>query len=245
MTNHTVHLTPLLRLMLLGILWSGLILSAVAQNDETRAYQEAPLIVDHSFDQKTWKKESKGLRYTVKANSRVIEPERPNTGSGAVNRPRGTLSAKDISRFLLFLLGLGVVVFIIYRLVGGNAVLANRSIERRAPVRLEDIESNLHEADVESFLDKAIREENYRLAIRLYYLAIIKKLSAKGYIQWKKEKTNGHYLREMRQNKHPETKNFRDVTRVFERVWYSTIPFDGGQFKEVRLSFNELLKTLK
>lgn len=245
MTNHTIYTTWLLRCLLLGLLWSGLVLGAVAQNEETEAYQNAPLLVDRSFDQNTWKQESKGLRYTVQSNSRVIEPERNNAGQAPINRPRGSLTAKDVSRLILILLGLGVVMFIIYRLVGGNAVLANRSIERRAPVRLEDIESNLHEADVESFLDKAIREENYRLAIRLYYLAIIKKLSEKGYIQWKKEKTNGHYLREMRQNKHPETKNFRDVTRVFERVWYSAIPFDGGQFKEVRLSFNELLQTLK
>lgn len=231
--------------MLLGLLWGGLILSVYAQNDATRAYQEAPLIVERSFDTETWKKQSKGLRYTVRAKSQVIEPERPNVAPISLDTPQSGMTAKSISRFLLILLGLSIVIFIFYRLVGGNAVLTNRSIERRTPVRLEDIETNLHEADVESFLDKAIREENYRLAIRLYYLAIIKKLSQKGYIQWKKEKTNGHYLREMRQNKHPETKKFRDVTRVFERVWYSTIPFDGGQFKEVRLSFNELLQTLK
>lgn len=245
MTNTILYHTRLLRLMLLSLLWSGLILSVYAQNDATRIYQEAPLIVERNFDMKTWKEQSKGLHYTVRAKSQVIEPERPNVTPPTINTPQSSMTAEGVSRFLLMLLMLGVVIIIIYRLVGGNVVLSNRSIERRTPMRLEDIETNLHEADVESFLDKAIREENYRLAIRLYYLAIIKKLSQKGYIQWKKEKTNGHYLREMRQNKHPETKSFRDVTRVFERVWYSTIPFDGGQFKEVRLSFNELLQTLK
>ena len=245
MTNTIIYNTGLWRFLLLGWLWMGTLVAGLAQNDASRAYQAAPLGIERSFDAQTWKKQSKDLRYTVRSNSRVVEPKRNNTAPNTVNRPRSGMTAKEVSRFLLILLGLGVVIFILYRLVGGNAVLANRSIERRTPVRLEDIESNLHEADVESFLDKAIRQENYRLAIRLYYLAIIKKLSEKGYIHWKKEKTNGHYLREMRQNKHPETKSFRDVTRVFERVWYSTMPFDGGQFKEVRLGFNELLQTLK
>lgn len=230
----------------IGLLWCCLVVWSQAQNDATQAYQNEPLVVHEGFDNTTWKKEAGDLRYTVKPSSSVVKPE--VAANPTRNRALGTgdgIDGRTLSRLLLILLGLGVVVFVIYRLVGGNAVLSNRSIERRTPVRLEDIETNLQNADVESFLDKAIRQQEYRLAIRLYYLAIIKKLSQKGYIHWRKEKTNGQYLQELRQKKHPKTKDFREVTRVFERVWYSTMPFDGGQFQEVRLGFNELLKTLK
>ena len=228
------------------VLWSLAALPSQAQdNDATKAYQAQPLVTNNGFDNATWQSKTKNLRYTVRAQSTVIRPQQVNNPPPPSGRRVNQIDGKALARTLLFLLGLILVVFVLYRLIGGNAVLTNRGIERRKPVRLEDIETNLQEADVESFLDKAIREGQHRLAIRLYYLAIIKQLAQKGYIQWKKEKTNGQYLRELRQRQYPKTKDFRDATRIFERVWYSTLPFDGGQFKEVRLNFDNLLNTLK
>lgn len=231
--------------LLLLLLGSAVLAQAQTPvNDASRAYNNQPLGTTTPFQQGDWEQQTKGLKYTVRAQSEVISLEQNNTVNPPPRQVRGETDGRTVARMLLFLLGVLVVVFVIYRLVGGNAVLTNRNIQRR-PVRLEDIEKNLQEADVESFLDKAIREQKYRLAIRLYYLAIIKKLAEKGYIHWKKEKTNGQYLRELRKKKNAQAKAFREVTRVFERVWYSTMPFDGNQFKEVRLGFNELLNNIK
>lgn len=127
----------------------------------------------------------------------------------------------------------------------GDAVLVNKEVKRRKPVTLAEIETNLQEADVEGFLKQALADKDYRLAIRLYYLAIIKELSAKGVIEWKKDKTNGHYMRELRSKNHPKLKDFRAVTRIFEYVWYSNMAFDGGQFEEVRINFKDLLASIK
>ena len=64
-------------------------------------------------------------------------------------------------------------------------------------------------------------------------------------ITWKKDKTNGHYMNEMRRSNHPKLQEFRSVTRVFEYVWYSDTQFDGGKFEEVRTDFKSLLTALK
>jgi hypothetical protein len=32
---------------------------------------------------------------------------------------------------------------------------------------------------------------------------------------------------------------------MFEYVWYSNMAFDGGQFEEVRIDFNNLLQSIK
>ena len=50
---------------------------------------------------------------------------------------------------------------------------------------------NLKEADIDSFLDDALRNQDYRLTVRLMYLNIIKSLANKELINWKIDKTNG------------------------------------------------------
>ena len=54
----------------------------------------------------------------------------------------------------------------------------------------EKIEENIHESDLDKFIKQAESEEKYNLAIRLYYLAIIKELSLGKLIKWKRNKTN-------------------------------------------------------
>src|SRR5690606_20168955 len=55
---------------------------------------------------------------------------------------------------------------------------------------VEDIEA----IDVETALERAIKEGNFRLAVRLYYLDLLKRLNETGVIVWKKDKTNRDYL---------------------------------------------------
>lgn len=215
-------------------------------NTATKAYQETPLR-KRSFDTKDWNAAADGMKYTTKPRARKTR-RRANTDLELnpnldISPPAFTF--RDFAETALIFLAVLVLVYVIFKAVGGDAILVSRQIERNKPIRLEDLETNLHEADVESFLDKSIREGNYRLAIRLYYLAIIKELSLKGIIEWKKDKTNGQYLRELRKNKYANLQAFRNVTRIFEYVWYSTMGFDQGKFKEVQLEFQQLLQTFK
>ena len=47
---------------------------------------------------------------------------------------------------------------------------------------------------------------------------VIKKLSEKEFIKWKKDKTNGQYARELRGTEYELP--FRKLTRIFESLWY-------------------------
>ncbi|MGH1336273.1 MAG: DUF4129 domain-containing protein [Aureispira sp.] len=212
------------------------------ENDATALYQQEQ-VGTQTFDATVWTKTSKDMKFSTKPQVKKI-PKQVNSAPTPVNRqanPNTVFSARS----LLLLVAVLLLIFVIYRAVAGNAILINKPIERRQPVALKDIETNLQEADVEGFLAQSLKQKDYRLAIRLYYLAIIKELSAKGLIDWKRDKTNGQYLRELRKQNYPQLKAFRGVTRVFEYVWYSNMTFDGGQFEEVRIDFNNLLQSIK
>jgi hypothetical protein len=220
-------------------------------NDATKAYQSETLQVK-KFDKAEWKASAEGMKFSKKPKTKKKKKEKvtsTSNGTGTVAPPPprepSTFSFKDFAQTLLIFLAVMILAFVVFKVVAGDAILVNKEVKRRKPVTLDEIETNLQEADVEGFLKQALADKDYRLAIRLYYLAIIKELSAKGAIEWKKDKTNGHYMRELRTKKHPKLKDFRSVTRIFEYVWYSNVAFDGGQFEEVRINFKDLLASIK
>jgi len=235
----------------LMLLFLGGFSSESYANDATKAYQSERLKVQ-KFDKADWKVSSKGMKFSKKSKTRKTKKTKTTnntngTGTVAPPPPRqpSTFTFKDFAQTLLIFLAVIILAFVVFKVVAGDAVLVNKDIKRRKPVTLAEIETNLQEADVEGFLKQALADKDYRLAIRLYYLAIIKELSAKGVIEWKKDKTNGHYMRELRSKNHPKLKDFRAVTRIFEYVWYSNMAFDGGQFEEVRVNFKDLLAAIK
>lgn len=222
--------------LLLGqsVLWAQ-------ENDATQSYQKERLRTQ-VFDAKVWQNTAKDMKFSTKPQVKKVPRQVNNSTPIQTTTNRSTVfSARSLLLFIAVLL----LIFVIYKAVAGNAILINKPIEHRRPIALKDIETNLQEADVESFLAESLQQKDYRLAIRLYYLAIIKELAAKGFIDWKRDKTNGQYLRELRRKQYPQLKAFKSVTRVFEYVWYSNMAFDGGQFEEVRIDFNNLLQSIK
>ena len=106
-------------------------------------------------------------------------------------------------------------------------------------IDLNNIEENLETAELDPIIKKAIAAKNFPLAIRLYFLAILKELTLAGAIAWKKDKTNRIYVQEMQP--HPLVETFRTVTAIFERVWYGDAPLDETGFQSIQPSFQNLL----
>ena len=110
-------------------------------------------------------------------------------------------------------------------------------------LKLEKIEENLHRADLESFILQALKQEEYALALRLYYLSILKELSQRKAIHWKREKTNRQYVWEMRQS--PLSGAFEEVTRIFEQAWYGGRQMDKREYQALEPKFRMLAGKVK
>ena len=130
-----------------------------------------------------------------------------------------------------------------YYSLGGGDLFAPRSRKISKSFNnfsIEKIENNIHETDLDRFIRKAVEEKKFVLAIRLYYLAIIKELSLSKMIKWKRDKTNRNYLNEIRSTSlfNP----FKEVTRIFERVWYGQGNLDEKEYLSIKPKFDQLIK---
>ncbi len=78
-------------------------------------------------------------------------------------------------------------------------------------------------------LQQALAAQEYRLAARAHFLLLVGHLAQRGAIRWAKEKTNGHYVREMSNT--PRAEPFRRAVEMFERIWYGQMPLDQHTYE--------------
>jgi hypothetical protein len=205
--------------------------------------QEA--INQRDIDAEKWRKATAGIDYSDDKMKKP-EPEKPTNSRSSDSSGAGV--AILAGAFLMFLKwffiigGICLIAFLIYRFVGEGNVFGTKSRKiavNSEEIDLENIEENLEKAELDPIISKAIAARNFPLAIRLYYLAILKELTLAGAIKWKKDKTNRIYVQEMQP--HPLMENFRQVTTIFERVWYGDTPLDEVGFGQIQPSFQGLL----
>lgn len=210
------------------------------------------------FNQEQWQNITEGLNYTHVIEDRegdqtdIQRQNQSNTNHSGSNqtsrRHSGSTSPFWVTFFkiLAILIAVGVVAILLVHLLGGGGILAPRS--RKIPVEtenvsIEEIEANIHESDLDRYIRESIEQKNYALAIRLYYLAIIKEMSLNKWIKWKRDKTNKDYLREVR-NTHL-FKPYRNTTRIFERVWYGQSELGEQDFLNMKPNFVDLINQAK
>jgi hypothetical protein len=107
----------------------------------------------------------------------------------------------------------------------------------------EWLEDNIHEIDFEKEIENAINKENYKVAVRLFYLFTLKKLSDKSLIQWEINKTNHDYSHELlKTTKGQQLKQeFDQATYYFEYVWYGDFKVDFRQFEEAKQLYRQFI----
>jgi hypothetical protein len=86
---------------------------------------------------------------------------------------------------------------------------------------------------------------NFRLAIRLWYLWIIKKASDKALIKFHIKKTNSDYCKEMAASSSPSSSDlFKKCTDYYNRVWFGEVQLTETQYLSIKESFFNLIQAL-
>lgn len=142
----------------------------------------------------------------------------------------------NIIVLLLLAIGLG---WFIYNFLETPPAYRSKAEREVAKVDISEIqEEKLTLIETESLLDRAVRNEQYELAIRLQYLALLKRLHEKKMIKFAKDKVNLHYLREM--ERLPQlSAPFRRITHNFERNWYGQYPIDRLTYRLVADTYTD------
>jgi hypothetical protein len=147
----------------------------------------------------------------------------------------------QLMQILLIILGAALVAFLIYYFF-----LRYNANDKGAKIVMPEEEKNpmeIPKSELERRLEVALAQQNFREAVRLYFIFIIKELAEKEWIRWEKEKTNIAYLIEMR--KRPQYGLFNQSVILFEWVWYGQYEITEQDFQGWEPLFKKLLNELK
>lgn len=148
----------------------------------------------------------------------------------------------SIIKYLLIVAVVAGVIFLIIKLTGADlSNIFSREPKQAAMPYSESLE-NIHEISFDTEIENALAQRNYKLAVRLLYLASLKQLNDARLIHWQIDKTNKAYLDEL--NNADQRQSFAVLTRQFEYVWYGNFPVDGHSFQNIRTLFIDFKKLL-
>lgn len=106
----------------------------------------------------------------------------------------------------------------------------------------EEIEKNLIHVDFEKLIQETLNSGHNRLAIRYYYLWLLKRLAEKTIIDWHAEKTNSDYLYEIQSN--DLRTDFQYLSYLYNYIWYGEFEMTDATFSHAKNAFERTLKSL-
>lgn len=147
------------------------------------------------------------------------------------------IGSPNLLFYFLLALGIGLVLYGIYRIALAN----NNGMFKRnryyGPATMS--EDNLQQLDLEEELNKARKNQQWPLFIRILYLQVLKKLDEQEVIRLKSGKTNHDYAYEIEDAKilHP----FNALSRIFEYTWYGGFAADERTARQAEEQAGKLI----
>ena len=151
--------------------------------------------------------------------------------------------AGSFLKYLFLSLSVVLLVFIIFKSLGIDAIQLLKGKSRLVDIPFSESLENIHEINFDAEIEKAVSQNNFRLAVRLLYLKCLKQLSDRDLINWQINKTNSNYVFELEDSNQRET--FRLLTNRFEYVWYGEFFIDKNAFTDINLLFQNFSNFIK
>ncbi len=122
----------------------------------------------------------------------------------------------------------------------GNWIFGRKSDKNN--INATDIETNIHQTDFYAMVEEALLNNDYRSAIRYYYLLSLKRLSDKEVIEWDSEKTNYDYYQEIKDDK--IKKQFQYISYIYDYCWYGEFNIEKTEFDTSEKAFKKLFNLI-
>jgi len=155
------------------------------------------------------------------------------------NNAKATRNTIHTIAVLLIIMAVFVIVMAIINKEGGWIF---RRKKDDLIAREGDIEKQILTTDFNTLIANTLLSGNQRLAIRYYYLWLLKELSNKGDIALHPEKTNADYQYEI---SNPDLKTrFAYLSYLYNYIWYGAFELNEDTFARAKSSFDETLKRI-
>jgi len=145
----------------------------------------------------------------------------------------------ELLRAVAFILAFLIFAYILYFVAKNTSTRKN--IRSMKPVDITAPLENIEELDTDALLRKALADGDFRLAVRVHYILLLKKLNEVGLIIWKKDKTNRDYLSEL-YGRDTVYDDVRKLTIAYELVWYGERSVSQESFQRISGDFDTVNK---
>ncbi len=194
---------------------------------------------DTPFDRGRWRELREEIRFEDgnAAKKKTVE-ESGTRGNERESRPISrqrstrTINLGPAVQIVLILVFIAFIVILLYQLIIGSGLLSRQQklASDSGDLNIDDLDEIPIKSDLERWLERALADRDYRLAIRISFLIILKTLDVSGAIRWQKEKTNRHYFYEL--EGHHLQYPFLEVADAFDLVWYGEKQMDENQLRD-------------
>lgn len=146
-----------------------------------------------------------------------------------------------LNNLLLYLAVFVFVAFLVWYLVKNNFIIFRRKPTIAKDEKIEEPGTkDIFSIQYNQSIEKALANKNYRLAIRLHYLQLLKIMAGKNIIKYRPDRTNFDYLTQLRPTDYYE--KFFSVTRNYEYSWYGLFDISEEQYRKMEKGFEDILK---
>lgn len=196
------------------------------------------------------------LIYTKEIRGKKTEKNQKegNEENGSSNKKEKKAALNDSEPFTLSLGPFGQVITItlfvilliglLYLLIGSEIFgRKNTSIGSDGSTEMELSLDLDKETDLERRLKEALAINNLKLAIRLYFIMIIRVLDQEKFIRWKKQKTNRDYLIELEGGSYHTV--FKQLSKWYDTIWYGEKHYSEDDLRSVIGEFESFQSELK
>ena len=140
---------------------------------------------------------------------------------------------------MLGIAGAAFVLFLLYKFFfsGRQFILNRNENEYSEKAKINFVERNLLEVDLNKYIKEAVASNNYALAIRYQQLLNIQLLAKKNIVYWNQSKTNMELMDEITQL--DLRSDFKKCTALFDYVWFGDFTISASKFEEISQQFQE------
>ena len=135
------------------------------------------------------------------------------------------------------LMGL-LVIYLLVRIFINEKFNALFSKKAKTLLDIDLAEQHIEAIDLDALMESALKNKDYRLAVRYQFLKVLKVLSQKHIIDWHFEKTNTDYAREIKEDR--LQKEFKKASYIYENIWYGEQPIDATGYGKTETRFRAL-----
>ena len=132
-------------------------------------------------------------------------------------------------QILMYVLIIAALVFIVILLVKNDirSLLYGKSAS--IAIDFKEFSEDIHQINFNELIAIALSQGDFRRAVRLHFLKLLKELTDKNLITWKTDKTNNDYFIELSNTQY--SKPFKELAVLYEYIWYGNFEIDEEDFK--------------